>query len=127
MSVITTLGSAQVRNWLYSLIAPAQAVLVGWGVIDNATAQLWAALAISLLGLGIAGANATDTARRWVYGLLAPIQALLVGYGIFTDSQVTPVIALVVVALGLGLAGVHSGLGAEGTEEPVLAGKHEAA
>lgn len=41
-----------VRTYLYSLLAPGVALLVAYGVIAEANASLWTALATAVLGVG---------------------------------------------------------------------------
>ena len=50
-----------VRTWLYTLLSPAIALLVGYGLLTEQHAQLW--IALFTAALGVAG---TETARRKV-------------------------------------------------------------
>lgn len=50
-----------VRAYLYGLLAPVVAVLVGYGFLDNESAPLWIALATAVLGV-----PAVELARRRV-------------------------------------------------------------
>lgn len=52
-----------VRLWLYGLMAPVMAILVGYGVLSDAQASMWITLATAALGI-IGG---TEFARSKAY------------------------------------------------------------
>lgn len=47
----------QIRRWAYGVVTAAVPLLVVYGVVEQATAPLWAALAASVLGTGTALAH----------------------------------------------------------------------
>ena len=50
-----------VRTWLYGLLAPVIALLVGYGILTDQHAELW--IAVVTAALGITG---TESARKQV-------------------------------------------------------------
>ena len=47
----------QIRRWAYGVVTAVVPLLVVYGVVEQTTAPLWAALAASVLGTGTALAN----------------------------------------------------------------------
>lgn len=52
-----------VRLWLYGLMGPIMALLVGYGILSDAQASMWIALGASALGV----VGATEFARSKAY------------------------------------------------------------
>lgn len=50
------------RQWLYVIMTALVPILVAYGVVDNADAALWVALAAAVLGTGTAALH-TNTRR----------------------------------------------------------------
>jgi hypothetical protein len=49
--------SPEVRRWMYGVLTAGVPLLIAYGVIEQAVAPLWIALAGSLLGTGMAALN----------------------------------------------------------------------
>jgi uncharacterized membrane protein YjjB (DUF3815 family) len=95
--------SSEVRQQIYTLLAPLQVVLVSFGVLSDESATLWAAMVTAALGLGLAAINSHNW-RKYLYGFLAPAQAIVMYYGIVSEHQAASIAALAAAALGIGLA-----------------------
>lgn len=95
--------SSEVRQQIYTLLAPLQVVLVSFGVLNEAAATLWVSMITAALGLGLAAINSYNW-RKYLYGFLAPAQAIVMYYGIVSEHQAASIVALAAAALGIGLA-----------------------
>lgn len=93
---------ADVRAALYTLLPIVSTLLVGYGVLNDAKAQLWAALVTAVLGPVIAAVQAHDVSnvRTAIYALLGTGQALVVGYGLTSDAAFAHWLPLVVALVG---------------------------
>lgn len=100
--------AADVRALLYTLLPILSTLLVGYGVVTDDKAQLWAGLVTAVLGPVIAAFNAKSVSafRTAFYSVLGAAQAVVVGYGIATDAQFTTWMPLVVALVGSAAGGV---------------------
>lgn len=94
--------AADVRAALYALLPIVATMLVGYGVLTDGQAQLWAGLITAVLGPVIAAFNArtVSTFRTAFYTVLGAGQAIVVGYGLANDAQFETWMPLVVALVG---------------------------
>lgn len=99
---------ADARAFAYVLLPVVSALLVSYGVLDDATAALWSGLVTALLGpvVAFAMAPSTEAFRRGFYVVFGAVQAVAVGYGLVTDAQVGVWLPLVSVLVGAATGGV---------------------
>lgn len=108
MSIFNIRSWADFRAFLYVLLPVVSTLLVGYGVVTDNQAQLWAALVTAVLGPVVAAFNAKNVsaARTAIYAVLAAGQAVVVGYGLATDAQFATWMPLVVALVGAAAGGV---------------------
>lgn len=108
MNLLNIRSAADVRAFAYVLLPIASALLVSYGVLDDAQAAMWAGLVTAVLGPVIACimAPSTEGFRRAFYAVLGAGQILLVGYGIATDAQIGVWLPLISALVGASTGGV---------------------
>jgi hypothetical protein len=87
---ITKLLNANGRTWLYGVTAAVLALLVGYGLLTQDQAALWAGLVAAILwALSDLTAikNTTSVGRAALYGVGLAIVGLLVGYNVLNAQQ----------------------------------------
>lgn len=119
---------ADVRAALYVLLPLISTLLVGYGVVTDDKAQLWAALVTAVLGPVIAAVQARSVSaiRTGLYALLGAGQAIAVGYGLANNAQFATWLPLVVVLVG-GAAGGVAAANTDTTPAAGVGGPREAA
>lgn len=97
---------SDVRAAAYALLPILSTLLVGYGVLDEQKAALWAALATALLGPVIAFVQARTVSRfrTAFYAVAGAAQALAVGYNLATDDQIAPWLPLITALVGAAAA-----------------------
>lgn len=115
---------ADFRAFLYVLLPVVSTLLVGYGVLNDTTSQLWGALVTAVLGPVVAAFNArtVSAVRTAFYAVLGAGQALLIGYNLATQTVFDHWMPLVVAVIGLTAGGV-----AAANTDTSPSGKHAAA
>lgn len=108
MNIFNIRSAADFRAFLYVLLPVVSTLLVGYGVVSDSLAQLWAGLITAVLGPVVAAimARSVSAARTAFYLVFAAVQALVVGYGLANDAQFATWMPLVVAVVGLSAGGV---------------------
>lgn len=99
-----TVFTPELRERLYTIVAPVVAVLVAVGLLDTNTAALWASFGVASVTLLFALANSTSNLRTALYTLLLCAQALASAYGILSAEVWSSVLALAATLLGVTVA-----------------------
>lgn len=97
--------NANLRTWLYGITGTILALLVGYGVLTQDRAALWAGLAAAVLWAAsdlTAIRNTTSIGRAALYGVGLAIISLLVGYDILAEQQAPLWAALLAGVFGVG-------------------------
>lgn len=96
------------RAWLHVVLPGVAGALATSGLMTDNAAQLWVALAMSLLDPALSAAN-TEGARRALYTVMAAANAVIIGFfGLWSDAAAQPWMALIPLMIGGGVAAANT-------------------